>query len=85
VLVDGRVVKSAHRLVGADLAAVRRTVDATVEHLRSTMGEETWTQGMNPELPGEDVLDNPYTYTEYRSATTHGARGSVFDAEDVTG
>jgi hypothetical protein len=78
VLVDGQVVKHEHQLVGADLGAVRRTVDATVEHLRSTLGEETWAQGMNPELPGDEVLDNPYTYTDYRSASTHGPRGSVF-------
>jgi hypothetical protein len=24
------------------------------------------------------VLDNPYTYTQYRSESTHGARGTVF-------
>lgn len=81
VVVDGRVVKRDHRLVDADLASVRRDVEGTVEHLRSTMGEEVWQQGMNPDLPGTDddkVLDNPYQYTDYRSDTTHGARGSVF-------
>ncbi|MQA34671.1 amidohydrolase family protein [Modestobacter roseus] len=78
VLVDGRVVKSGHRLVGADLAAVRRTVESTVAHLRSTLGEDVWAQGMNPDLPGDEVLDNPYTYTEYKSHSTHGARGDLF-------
>ncbi|KQS65859.1 amidohydrolase family protein [Modestobacter sp. Leaf380] len=79
VVVDGRVVKSGHRLVDADLAAVRHSVDQTVEHLRSTMGEETWQAGMNPALPeGGDVLDNPYTYTDYKSDATHEARGSLF-------
>ena len=82
VLVDGRVVKHEHRLVGADLAAVRRTVEATVDHLRSALGEEAWANGMNPDLPGTEVLDNPYQYTDYKSTSTHGARGSVFgDAE----
>jgi hypothetical protein len=71
-------VKHAHRLVGADLGAVRRAVDATVEHLRSTLGEEAWAQGMDPELPEGEVLDNPYTYTDYKSASTHGASGSIF-------
>ena len=34
---------------------------------------------MNPELPADDeVLDNPYQYTEYKSDSTHGARGTVF-------
>src|SRR6185295_11699813 len=39
VIVDGRVVKSEGRLVGADLPAVRRTVESTVDHLRSALGE----------------------------------------------
>ncbi|BFO17914.1 amidohydrolase family protein [Streptomyces sp. KM77-8] len=34
VVVDGRVVKYDHRLVGVDLVKARRTVEATVEHLR---------------------------------------------------
>ncbi len=79
VLVGGRVVKSEHRLVDADLAAVRRTVEATVEHLRGELGEETWVAGMHPELPSDDeVLDNPYQYTAYKSDATHEARGTVF-------
>jgi cytosine/adenosine deaminase-related metal-dependent hydrolase len=71
VLVDGRIVKSAGRLVGVDLAAVRREVEATVEHLRSELGEEAWAQGMNPDLPTAEVLDNPYQYTDYKSDSTH--------------
>jgi cytosine/adenosine deaminase-related metal-dependent hydrolase len=84
VLVDGRVVKHAHRLVSADLPVVRRTVEATVEHVRSAIGEEAWVGGMHPELPGTEVLDNPYQYTEYKSESTHGARGSMFgdDGQD---
>ncbi len=74
VLVDGRVVKHAHRLVGADLPALRAAVDATVEHLRSSMGEEAWLQGMNPDLPDDELLDNPYQYTDYKSDSTHDAR-----------
>ncbi|HET8560089.1 MAG TPA: amidohydrolase family protein [Marmoricola sp.] len=71
VLVNGRVVKHEHRLVDVDLAAVRRTVEETVEHLQATLGPEAWQQGMNPQIPETKVLDNPYTYTEYRSAATH--------------
>src|SRR5690242_7649389 len=40
VLVNGRVVKHENRLVGADLAAVRSAVEATVGYLRSELGEE---------------------------------------------
>ncbi|HWN28450.1 MAG TPA: amidohydrolase family protein [Actinomycetospora sp.] len=71
VLVDGRIVKRDHRLVGVDLAAARRAVEQTVEHLRGTLGEEAWGQGMNPDIPETKILDNPYTYTDYRSAATH--------------
>ncbi|HEY8478541.1 MAG TPA: amidohydrolase family protein [Spirillospora sp.] len=70
VLVNGRVVKHDHRLVGVDLAAARRKVEATVEYLRSSMGEEAWTAGMNPEIPETKILDNPYTYTDFRSDAT---------------
>ncbi|MBK3565703.1 amidohydrolase family protein [Streptomyces sp. MBT62] len=73
VIVDGRVVKHEHRLLDTDLAAVRRTVERTVDHLRSTMGEEAWAKGMNPDVPETKVLDNPYTYTDYRSTSTHGS------------
>ena len=79
VIVDGRVVKHEHELVGYDAAAVRSTVEATVDHLRGALGEDVWQQGMNPQLPEDgEVLDNPYQYTGYKSDSTHGARGSVF-------
>ncbi len=71
VLVDGHVVKHDHRLVGADLVKARRVVEETVEHLRSTLGEEQWQAGMNPEIPESKVLDNPYTYTDYADSSTH--------------
>ena len=72
VLVNGRVVKHDHRLVGIDLEQARSAVEETVEHLRSTLGEEAWLQGMNPEIPESKVLDNPYMYTDYASSTTRG-------------
>ncbi|MFD5747552.1 hypothetical protein [Streptomyces sp. NPDC127033] len=43
-----------------------------MDHLRSTLREEAWRKGMNPDIPEAAVLDNPYTYTEYRSSSTHG-------------
>jgi 5-methylthioadenosine/S-adenosylhomocysteine deaminase len=75
VLVDGRVVKHAHRLLGIDLAAARRTVESTVEYLRSSLGEQAWVKGMNPDVPETEMLDNPYQYTDYRSGSTHSSRG----------
>jgi 5-methylthioadenosine/S-adenosylhomocysteine deaminase len=65
VLVGGRVVKRDGRLVDVDLAAARAKVGATVDHLRTTMGEEAWTRGMNPDVPETAVHENPYQYTEY--------------------
>jgi cytosine/adenosine deaminase-related metal-dependent hydrolase len=71
VIVNGRVVKHDGRLVGIDLAPVRREVEATVEHLRSELGEDAWAAGMNPDLPSTELLDNPYQYTDYKSDATH--------------
>ncbi|MEU0877431.1 amidohydrolase family protein [Lentzea sp. NPDC005914] len=69
VIVDGRIVKRDHRLVGVDLKAIREQVEQTVEHLREQLGDEAWEKGMNPDIPASKVLDNPYTYTEYRGDT----------------
>ncbi|GAA1126741.1 amidohydrolase family protein [Nocardioides aquiterrae] len=71
VLVDGRVVKHEHRLVGADLAKARRAVEETVTYLQDTLGEAEWLAGMSPDVPESKVLDNPYTYTDYADASTH--------------
>jgi 5-methylthioadenosine/S-adenosylhomocysteine deaminase len=65
VLVDGRVVKHEHRLVGVDLAAARRAVEQTVEYAVGQLGAEAWTAGMYPDIPESKVLDNPYMYTEW--------------------
>jgi 5-methylthioadenosine/S-adenosylhomocysteine deaminase len=73
VVVNGRIVKHDHRLVGIDLPAVRHRVEQTVEHLQSALGPEAWAQGMNPDVPETTILDNPYQYTDYASASTHQA------------
>ena len=44
-----------------------------MDYLRGAMGEDAWRQGMNPDIPETKVMDNPYTYTDYRSAATHGS------------
>ncbi len=71
VLSNGRLVKHEHRLVDADLAKARAAIEDTVAHLESTLGAEGWAAGMTPDVPDAAVLDNPYTYTEYRDASTH--------------
>jgi 5-methylthioadenosine/S-adenosylhomocysteine deaminase len=65
VLVNGRIVKRDHKLVGADLAAAREKIGRTVEYLRATLGEEAWARGMNPDVPETKVGENPYQYTEW--------------------
>jgi 5-methylthioadenosine/S-adenosylhomocysteine deaminase len=44
-------------------------VDATVEHLRSTLGEEAWAKGMYPDRAKTSLVDNPYQYSDYRQNT----------------
>ena len=73
VVVDGRLVKHEHRLLGADVAAARARVERTVEYLVSQMGEEAWRQGMNPDVPETKVLDNPYMYTKWESGAERRA------------
>jgi 5-methylthioadenosine/S-adenosylhomocysteine deaminase len=77
VVVNGRVVKHEHRLLDVDLPAVRHTVEQTVEHLQNELGAEAWQQGMNPDIPATKILDNPYTYTDFRSAATHSVATSA--------
>jgi len=74
VIVDGRVVKHEGRLVGVDLAAARREVEATIEHAMRTMGEEAWTAGMHPEIPETKMLENPYQYTEWDAGAARWKR-----------
>ncbi|MGC5615054.1 amidohydrolase family protein [Georgenia sp. Z1491] len=73
VLVGGDVKKFEGRLVGVDLPAMRSRLEDTVEHLRSTLGDDVWQAGMNPDIPETKVLDNPYMYTEYRDSSTRTA------------
>jgi adenine deaminase len=65
VVVNGRLLKHDHHLVGIDLGSARRAVEQTVEYLMSSLGEEAWVEGMNPDVPEKKVLDNPYTYTTW--------------------
>ena len=64
VMVDGNVVKYDHQLLGIDLNAARQAVAKTVEYARSKMGEQAWSEAMNPEKAKEELIDNPYKYTE---------------------
>ena len=65
VMINGRIVKRDHKLVGVDLPAARRKVEATIEYLVGAMGEEAWAKGMYPDIPESKLQENPYTYTEW--------------------
>jgi hypothetical protein len=77
VIVDGRVVKHEHRLVGIDLAAARRAVEETVEFAMRELGPEAWTAGMHPEIPETDRRDNPYTYTQWDAGSAQWKRAEL--------
>jgi 5-methylthioadenosine/S-adenosylhomocysteine deaminase len=64
VIINGRVVKRGGQLVGTDLAKARQTVGETVEYLKGVLGPDAWTEGMHPEIPPTQQLDNPYTYRD---------------------
>lgn len=76
VVVNGRVVKYDHRLVGVDLAKARQAVEQTVDYLMGELGPDAWGEGMHPEIPETKVLDNPYTYTGPTQWKTQGEDGA---------
>jgi len=73
VMVDGVIAKYDGRLLGDTIDSVRRDVEATVDYLQSELGDPVWGQGMNPDAPEAKMLDNPYTYTDYKDGSTHVA------------
>jgi cytosine/adenosine deaminase-related metal-dependent hydrolase len=68
VLVNGKVVKHDHKLVGVDLGAAKAAIGSTIEYLKAEHGAEEWEKGMHPEIPEHETLNNPYTYRDDVSA-----------------
>jgi cytosine/adenosine deaminase-related metal-dependent hydrolase len=64
VMVGGEVLKSNGKLVSGDLPGVRKQLENTVAFLQQSLGDETWASGMNPEIPEQEILTNPYQYTK---------------------
>lgn len=73
VLVDGQIVKHDHHISDKAVAKNKADIANTVSYLQSEMGDEEWLQGMTPEIPQSKVMDNPYTYTDFRSDDTRKA------------
>lgn len=67
VIVNGKLVKFDHKLLGSTLAKAKKAVGETVEYLRSEMGEVEWDKGMNPDIPETKVMHNPYSYSNWDS------------------
>jgi 5-methylthioadenosine/S-adenosylhomocysteine deaminase len=85
VLVNGRIVKHDHALTGVDLPAAKQAVGRTVEYARSTMGEDAWRESLTPELPAEDRIPNPYTYTSYDGGESrHRAASDESEGDEAT-
>ncbi len=72
VVVNGKVVKYDHKLIGSDLGKARQVIEQTVDYLRGELGPEAWDEGMHPDIPEVRVLANPYTYT-YTEDTGSGS------------
>ena len=65
---DGFVAGLPVARLGDAATDARRKVEATVEYLRSTLGDEAWAKGMNPDVPETALVENPYQYSDYGGA-----------------
>lgn len=68
VMVDGKVVKHNHRLLGDGLSRARQAIEKSVEYLRGEIGPQGWSEAMNPEKAVVEYIENPYTYTDSERA-----------------
>jgi 5-methylthioadenosine/S-adenosylhomocysteine deaminase len=64
VMVDGKVVKHNHRLIGDELNRARQAIEKSVEYIQGQLGEKAWNEAMNPENAVVESIENPYTYTD---------------------
>jgi cytosine/adenosine deaminase-related metal-dependent hydrolase len=62
VMVNGKVVKYEHRLLGSDLNRAKQAIEKSVEYLHGQIGPQGWNEAMNPEKAMVELIDNPYTY-----------------------
>ena len=85
VLVNGKVVKHEHKLVGVDLAKAKASIESTIEYLKAEHGPQEWENGMHPEIPEHETLNNPYTYRDDVSAWKESDTSWKPDETDVAG
>ena len=61
-------------VIGGTIAAAGPRLvmpDGTIE-IDARVGADAWVKGMHPDVPETKILENPYTYTDYHTGTTHG-------------
>ena len=76
VMVDGKVVKHDHHLLSVDLARAKQAVMKTVEYAHTQMGEQAWSEAMNPEKAVVEWIDNPYLYTKQAETSSEVSQES---------
>jgi 5-methylthioadenosine/S-adenosylhomocysteine deaminase len=64
VMVNGRMLKYDGTRIGLDIGPARDAVAASVEYVRSQLGEQAWEEGMHPPLEPDEEIDNPYKYAD---------------------
>jgi hypothetical protein len=64
VVVNGKVVKYDGKRIGLPLAPIAAKVADSVEYVRGQLGEDRWFADMHPEITPDEVIENPYRYTE---------------------
>ncbi|HEX2913589.1 MAG TPA: amidohydrolase family protein [Chloroflexia bacterium] len=72
VMVDGKVLKYNHRLLGDGLARARTAIEKSVEYLYGQIGPQVWHDTMNPEKVATKFVDNPYVYTHNKEEAASG-------------
>jgi len=64
VMVNGRMLKFDGKRIGLDIGPARDAVAASVEFVRSKLGEQAWEEGMHPPLEPDEEIENPYKYAD---------------------
>lgn len=71
VVVNGKVVKYQGERIGLPLKPVADRVAASVEYVRDQLGEDAWKEWMNPALPEDEPIANPYMYLDESDGHSH--------------